>query len=215
MMKPINVLIVDDHELVRRGLKLMFRTNERIRVVGEAAEGAAAIQEAIRTRPDVILLDITMPNGLDGFVTVQALAEEVPSAKIILLTMHDEEIYIKRALELDVPGFMSKNSDPSQLAEGIEYVFDGKRYYSTSLTEDYIDKLVLQKNGHPLLTRRELEIVRLSTLGYSHNEIGEKLGISPKTVENHKARIMNKLQMKHRHELVQYALKNHLIEMEG
>ncbi|MGE6490237.1 response regulator [Exiguobacterium sp. NPDC077395] len=215
MMKPINVLIVDDHELVRRGLKLMFRTNERIRVVGEAAEGAAAIQEAIRMRPDVILLDITMPNGLDGFVTVQALAEEVPSAKIILLTMHDEEIYIKRALELDVPGFMSKNSDPSQLAEGIEYVFDGKRYYSTSLTEDYIDKLVLQKNGHPLLTRRELEIVRLSTLGYSHNEIGEKLGISPKTVENHKARIMNKLQMKHRHELVQYALKNHLIEMEG
>ena len=214
-MKPINVLIVDDHELVRRGLKLMFRTNERIRVVGEAAEGAAAIQEAIRMRPDVILLDITMPNGLDGFVTVQALAEEVPSAKIILLTMHDEEIYIKRALELDVPGFMSKNSDPSQLAEGIEYVFDGKRYYSTSLTEDYIDKLVLQKNGHPLLTRRELEIVRLSTLGYSHNEIGEKLGISPKTVENHKARIMNKLQMKHRHELVQYALKNHLIEMEG
>lgn len=214
-MKPINVLIVDDHELVRRGLKLMFRTNERIRVVGEAAEGAAAIQEAIRTRPDVVLLDITMPNGLDGFVTVQALAEEVPSAKIILLTMHDEEMYIKRALELDVPGFMSKNSDPSQLAEGIEYVFDGKRYYSTSLTEDYIDKLVLQKNGHPLLTRRELEIVRLSTLGYSHNEIGEKLGISPKTVENHKARIMNKLQMKHRHELVQYALKNHLIEMEG
>ena len=214
-MATIRLLIVDDHELVRRGLKLMFRTNERIRVVGEAAEGAAAIQEAIRTRPDVVLLDITMPNGLDGFVTVQALAEEVPSAKIILLTMHDEEIYIKRALELDVPGFMSKNSDPSQLAEGIEYVFDGKRYYSTSLTEDYIDKLVLQKNDHPLLTRRELEIVRLSTLGYSHNEIGEKLGISPKTVENHKARIMNKLQMKHRHELVQYALKNHLIEMEG
>ena len=214
-MKPINVLIVDDHELVRRGLKLIFRTNERIRVVGVAEEGAAAIQEAIRTRPDVILLDITMPNGLDGFVTVKALAEEVPSAKIILLTMHDEEIYIKRALELGVPGFMSKNSDPSQLAEGIEYVFDGKRYYSTSLTEDYIDKLVLQKNGHPLLTRRELEIVRLSTLGYSHNEIVEKLGISPKTVENHKARIMNKLQMKHRHELVQYALKNHLIEMEG
>lgn len=214
-MKPINVLIVDDHELVRRGLKLMFRTNEHIRVVGEAAEGAAAIQEAIRTRPDVILLDITMPNGLDGFVTVQALAEEVPSAKIILLTMHDEEIYIKRALELDVPGFMSKNSDPSQLSEGIESVFEGKRYYATSLTEEQMERIVLQKNGHPLLTRRELEIVRLSTLGYSHNEIGEKLGISPKTVENHKARIMNKLQMKHRHELVQYALKNHLIEMEG
>ena len=214
-MKPINVLIVDDHELVRRGLKLMFRTNEHIRVVGEAAEGAAAIQEAIRTRPDVILLDITMPNGLDGFVTVQALAEEVPSAKIILLTMHDEEIYIKRALELDVPGFMSKNSDPSQLSEGIESVFEGKRYYATSLTEEQMERIVLQKNNHPLLTRRELEIVRLSTLGYSHNEIGEKLGISPKTVENHKARIMNKLQMKHRHELVQYALKNHLIEMEG
>ncbi|MCT4784864.1 response regulator [Exiguobacterium aestuarii] len=215
MMKPIDVLIVDDHELVRRGLKLMFRSNERIRVVSEAGEGAAAIQEAIRTSPDVVLLDITMPNGLDGFLTVQALAEEVPSAKIILLTMHDEEIYIKRALELGVLGYMSKNSDPSQLSEGIESVFEGKRYYATSLTEEQMERIVLQKNNHPLLTRRELEIVRLSTLGYSHNEIGEKLGISPKTVENHKARIMNKLQMKHRHELVQYALKNHLIEMEG
>ncbi len=214
-MKPIDVLIVDDHELVRRGLKLMFRSNERIRVVSEAGEGAAAIQEAIRTSPDVVLLDITMPNGLDGFLTVQALAEEVPSAKIILLTMHDEEIYIKRALELGVLGYMSKNSDPSQLSEGIESVFEGKRYYATSLTEEQMERIVLQKNNHPLLTRRELEIVRLSTLGYSHNEIGEKLGISPKTVENHKARIMNKLQMKHRHELVQYALKNHLIEMEG
>ncbi|MGA9466710.1 MAG: response regulator transcription factor [Exiguobacterium marinum] len=214
-MQPINVLIVDDHELVRRGLKLMFRTNERIRVVGEATEGSAAIQEALRTRPDVILLDITMPNGLDGFVTVKALAEEVPTVKVILLTMHDEEIYIKRALELGVPGYMSKNSDPSQLEEGIKHVFDGKRYYATSLNEDYIEKIVFQKNNHPLLTRRELEIVRLSTLGYSHNEIGEKLGISPKTVENHKARVMNKLQIKHRHELVQYALKNHLIEMEG
>ncbi|WP_214874998.1 response regulator transcription factor [Exiguobacterium sp. CH10] len=214
-MKPIDVLIVDDHELVRRGLKLMFRSNERIRVVSEAGEGAAAIQEAIRTSPDVVLLDITMPNGLDGFLTVQAFAEEVPSAKIILLTMHDEEIYIKRALELGVPGYMSKNSDPSQLSEGIESVFEGKRYYATSLTEEQMERIVLQKNNHPLLTRRELEIVRLSTLGYSHNEIGEKLGISPKTVENHKARIMNKLQMKHRHELVQYALKNHLIEMEG
>ncbi|WP_214774211.1 response regulator transcription factor [Exiguobacterium sp. s37] len=214
-MKPIDVLIVDDHELVRRGLRLMFRTNERIRVVSEAAEGAEAIQEAIRTRPDVVLLDITMPGGLDGFLTVKALAEEIPSAKVILLTMHDEEIYIKRALELGVPGYMSKNSDPSQLAEGIEHVFDGKRYYATSVNEEYMNKIVLQKDSHPLLTRRELEIVRLSTLGYSHNEMGEKLGISPKTVENHKARIMSKLQIKHRYELVQYALKNHLIEMEG
>ena len=211
----INIMIVDDHELVRRGLRLMFRSSEQIHVVGEAEEGAMAIQEALRTQPDVILLDITMPNGLDGFLTVQSLAEELPFVKIILLTMHDEEIYVKRAIELGVLGYMSKNSDPRQLEEGIIRVYHGKRYYATSLSEEVLAKLSSQKTGQTVLTRRESEIVRLSTLGYSHIEIGEKLSISPKTVENHKARIMTKLQLKHRHELVQYALKNRLIGFDG
>lgn len=211
-MNPIKVLVVDDHELVRRGLKLMFQSYRDIEVVGEAADGTAAVQEAIRTMPDVVLLDITMPNGLDGFLTANALAEEVPTVKVILLTMHDEELYIKRALELGVPGYLSKNSDPSQLVEGIIQVMAGKRYYATSLSKASIEKIAELKNESPLLTRRESEIVRLTTLGYGNIEIGEKLGISPKTVENHKSRIMNKLQMKHRHELVQFALKNHWID---
>lgn len=211
-MNPIKVLVVDDHELVRRGLKLMFQSYRDIEVVGEAADGTAAVQEAIRTMPDVVLLDITMPNGLDGFLTANALAEEVPTVKVILLTMHDEELYIKRALELGVPGYLSKNSDPSQLVEGIIQVMAGKRYYATSLSKASIEKIAELKNDSPLLTRRESEIVRLTTLGYGNIEIGEKLGISPKTVENHKSRIMNKLQMKHRHELVQFALKNHWID---
>ncbi|WP_251129201.1 MULTISPECIES: response regulator transcription factor [unclassified Exiguobacterium] len=211
-MNPIKVLIVDDHELVRRGLKLMFRSYRDVEVVGEAEDGTAAVQEAIRTMPDIVLLDITMPNGLDGFLTANALAEEVPTAKVVLLTMHDEELYIKRALELGVPGYLSKNSDPSQLVHGIKQVMAGKRYYATSLPEAYVEKMAVHKKESPLLTRRETEIVRLTTLGYGNIEIGEKLGISPKTVENHKSRIMTKLHMKHRHELVQFALKNHLID---
>ncbi|WP_236635501.1 MULTISPECIES: response regulator transcription factor [unclassified Exiguobacterium] len=213
-MTPIDVLIVDDHELVRRGLKLMFRPYKDINVVGEAAEGTTAIQEAMRTIPDVILLDITMPNGLDGFMTAKALAQEVPTAKVILLTMHDEELYIKRALELGVPGYLSKNSDPAQLVDGIKQVMEGKRYYATSLSEAFIEKAASQKT-ESVLTRRESEIVRLTTLGYGNIEIGEKLGISPKTVENHKGRVMQKLQIKHRHELVQFALKNRLIDYDG
>ncbi|WP_236636681.1 response regulator transcription factor [Exiguobacterium sp. SL-9] len=213
-MTPIKVLIVDDHELVRRGLKLMFRPYEEIDVVGEAVDGTTAIQEAIRMTPDVVLLDITMPNGLDGFMTATALAEEVPGVKVILLTMHDEELYIKRALELDVPGYLSKNSDPGQLVDGIKQVMEGKRYYATSLSEAFIEKVVSQKK-ESVLTRRESEIVRLTTLGYGNIEIGEKLGISPKTVENHKSRVMHKLQIKHRHELVQFALKNRLVDYDG
>ncbi|TCI25373.1 MULTISPECIES: response regulator transcription factor [Exiguobacterium] len=214
-MNRIRVLIVDDHELVRKGLRLMFRSYEEIDVVGEAEDGTKAIQSAIQFSPDIVLLDITMGSGLDGFLVFQALKEEAPEVKVIFLTMHDEEAYIRRAIELGVPGYMSKNSDPGRLVEGIRQVHQGNRFYRGLAPEEVLKQMFNQSKSseQSVLTRRELEIVRLSSLGYSNIEIGRQLNISSKTVENHKGRVMNKLQIRHRHELVQFAIKNRMIDL--
>ncbi|WP_232818691.1 response regulator [Exiguobacterium flavidum] len=207
----IRLLIVDDHVLVRDGLRLMFENDPDIEVVGAAEEGGEAIRVAIRERPDVILLDVTMPEGLDGFVTARSLKEEVPEVRVIFLTMHDEEVYVRKALESGISGYLSKNSDVSALRGAIKHVYSGKTCFETTLPPEEIDRLLQGQASKKTLTRREIEIVRLTALGYTNLEIGNQLNISPKTVENHKARIMGKLQIKHKHELVQYALKNHLI----
>ncbi|TCI56221.1 response regulator transcription factor [Exiguobacterium sp. SH5S13] len=213
-MEAITVLIVDDHALVRRGLKLMLQTAHGINVVGEAADGAEAIRLAIQKRPTVTLLDITMPAGLDGFLTATALQNEHPDGEIILLTMHDEEAYVKRALEIGVRGFLSKNTDPDEMVEAIRSVAKGRRVYRTYLKDEVIRGMIQQskKKDASILSRREEEIARCTALGYSLSEIGERLNISPKTVENHRGRIMQKLQLNHRHELVQYVLKNRLMD---
>lgn len=214
-MNRIKVMIVDDHELVRRGLRLMFRSYEEIDVIGEAEDGTNAIQSAIQLCPDIILLDITLGGGLDGFLVSQALKEEVPEVKVVFLTMHDEETYLRRAIELGVPGYMSKNSDPTRLVEGIRQVHQGNRFYTGLAPEEILTKMFEQSESREqsILTRRELEIVRLSTLGYTNIEIGQRLNISSKTVENHKGRVMNKLHIRHRHELVQFAIKNRMIDL--
>ncbi|WP_029332496.1 response regulator transcription factor [Exiguobacterium oxidotolerans] len=211
---PIQLLIVDDHMLIRNGLRLLIEKDPDLCVVAEAGDGGTAIRLAIQHQPDVILLDVTMPGGLDGFMTSQALQQEVPNSKIILLTMHDEEIYVQKAIEQNIPGYLSKNSDISELCGAIKRVYHGKRHYQTSLPEHEIERLLSVKtNKKNTLSRREIEIVRLTVLGYTNIEMANKLGISPKTVENHKARVMSKLQIKHKHELVDFALKNYFIEL--
>lgn len=211
-MEPIRLLIVDDHVLIRNGLRLILEKDESLQVVAEAEEGGEAIRLAIKYQPDVILLDVTMPGGLDGFVTSRAIHEEVPHSKIILLTMHDEEVYIQKAIEYHIPGYLSKNSDISELSSAIKRVFAGKIYYQTSMPEEELQHLLDGSKQKRHLSRREVEIVRLTVLGYTNIEIADKLVISPKTVENHKARVMMKLQLKHKHELVRFALKNDFIE---
>ena len=214
MFKVITVLIVDDHALVRRGLKLMLEEVPGIEVIGEAADGAEAIRIAVQKRPTLTLLDITMPAGLDGFLTAIALQNEHPDGEIVLLTMHDEEAYVRRALEIGVRGFLSKNTDPKEMIEAIRDVARGRRVYRTYLNKEVIHEILQQKqqNYSPILTRREAEIARCTALGYSLSEIGDRLNISPKTVENHRGRIMQKLKLNHRYELIQYALKNRLID---
>lgn len=209
----MKVLIVDDHDLIRKGIRLLLEGFSDVEVVGEASNGCDAITLALKHRPDVILLDLSMPTGLDGFTTAKTIMDELEDVKIIVLTMHDEEIYVQKAIQYNIHGYLLKNSQTNDLHEALQAVYYGKRFYRTHIPEERLEKMFAEKEPKSPLTNREREIVRLTFLGYTNNQIANKLKISPKTVENHKTNIMQKLGIKEKHELIQYALKNHIADL--
>lgn len=209
----IKVLVVDDHVLIRKGIVLLLENYLDINVVGEAGDGEEAIHLAEAMQPDVVLMDISIPNGLDGFTATQEIKKQLEHVKVILLTMHNEVVYIQKGIEIGADGYLLKNSQGGDLYEAIKAVHLGKRYYQVGLPEEQIEKLFQQKGKEQkgILTIREKEIVRLTVLGYSNIQIGDKLFISSKTVESHKSNIMQKLELKNKSELVQYGLANNYI----
>ncbi|ACJ32670.1 DNA-binding response regulator, NarL family (REC-HTH domains) [Anoxybacillus flavithermus WK1] len=212
-MERMKVLIVDDHDLIRKGIRLLLEGFSDVEVVGEASNGCDAITLALKYHPDVILLDLSMPTGLDGFTTAKTIMDELEDVKIIVLTMHDEEIYVQKAIQYNIHGYLLKNSQTNDLHEALQAVYHGKRFYRTHIPEERLEKMFAEKEPRSPLTNREREIVRLTFLGYTNNQIANKLKISPKTVENHKTNIMQKLGIKEKHELIQYALKNHIADL--
>ncbi|WP_284140550.1 response regulator transcription factor [Virgibacillus sp. LDC-1] len=208
----INIMVVDDHVLIRKGIVLLLENFADIQIVGEASSGEEAIVMAAQTQPDVILMDISMPGGLDGFTATQKILHEVESAKVILLTMHEEEVYIQKAIEVKAHGYIFKNSQGGDLHEAITTVNSGKRFFRVDIPDEQLEKW-FEDGTQPssILTLREQEIVRLTILGYSNKQMSEKLFISPKTVENHKTNIMQKLNLTNKAELIQYGIKNHFM----
>lgn len=206
----INVLLVDDHVLIRKGIALLLENYVDITVVGEANDGEEAIQLAYQKEPDVILMDISIPNGLDGFTATKEIKKNLPHIKVILLTMHNEVAYIQQAIEIEADGYILKNSQGGIMYEAIQSVYHDQIYYEVGLPKEQVDKL-FENKGKPktdVLSTREQEIVRLTILGYTNVQIGEKLFISSKTVENHKANSMKKLNLKSKAELIQYGITN-------
>lgn len=207
-------MVVDDHDLIRKGIILLLESYADIEVVSDEGDGHEALVLAMQKEPDVVLMDISMPNGLDGFTTTKQLLQQQPAMKVVLLTMHDEEAYIRKAIQSGAHGYILKKSQGSDLYEAIYNVYHGHRYYRTDLSEEQIDKMMKEKEK-PVspLTLREQEVLRLTVLGYTNKEIAEKLHISAKTVENHKANIMNKLDLKQKHEMIQYGIKNYFSDI--
>lgn len=206
----MKVLIVDDHELIRKGIKMFLSSEcQTISHIYEAKNGTAAVMMASRYQPDIVLMDISMPDGLNGFMAAKHILGESKGTKIIVLTMHDEESYIKEALKNGIHGYLLKNSETNEIKQAMKTVLTGRRYYKTNLPKEQLQRLMANKGS--VLTPREKEVVQLTSLGYTNIQIGEQLSISPKTVENHKANVMEKLNLTERYELVQYALKNSLI----
>ncbi|WP_322552621.1 response regulator transcription factor (plasmid) [Priestia megaterium] len=209
----IKILLVDDHVLIRKGLSLILSHYQDITVEGEANDGREAIQQAYQTKPHVILMDVSIPNGLDGFTATKEIKKNLPDTKVIMLTMHNEVTYIQKAIEVEADGYILKNSQGGELYEAIQSVHTGRRYYEVGLPQEQIEKLYKKKGkkNADILSTREQEVLRLTILGYTNLQIADKLFISSKTVENHKANIMKKLNLKSKAELIQYGITNNYI----
>lgn len=216
----IKLCVVDDHAVVRSGLVMLLNGKEGIEVVGEASEGEEGIQLAIKLRPDVVLMDLSMPYGKDGLTATKDLKLAMPEISVLILTMHDDSEYLFRAIHAGASGYILKSAPHDELLAAIKQVASGNAYlYPTAtkrLMSEYLDRLRNGDSGATFetLTDREKEIVSLIAKGYSNKEVAEQLVISVKTVETHKANVMEKLGLKTRPELVKYAMKKGLLNFE-
>lgn len=216
----IRILVVDDHAVVRSGLMSLLDGKEELRVVGEAAEGDEAIARAAELRPDVVLMDLSMPHGKDGLTATKQLKKERPDTSVLILTMHDDEEYLFRAIQAGASGYLLKSAPHEELLTAIRTVARGDAYLYPTATKKLMSEYMEQwRSGehagtYESLSEREKEVLAWTAKGYSNKEIAEQLFISVKTVETHKSNLMEKLGLKTRPELVKYALKKGLLQFE-
>ena len=215
-MLKIRVLVVDDHTIVRDGICALLRLAGDIEVVGEAANGREALEMAKKLMPDVVLMDIAMPN-MDGLEATRRIRKEFPKVKVLVLTQYDDKEYVFPVIEAGASGFLSKTAASSELVSGIRSVYRGDSFLSPSaariLVEDYQQEASIRKEQDPYkqLTDREREILKLLAEGYTTRKIADMLVISVKTVEGHKTNLMSKLDIHNRTDLVKYALRKGII----
>ena len=208
--KPkLRVLLADDHVTVRHGLKLLVDSQADMTVISEASDGNAAMQSALALKPDVIVMDISMP-GMNGLAATRALKKQQPSIAIVTLTRHGDDAYVQELLRAGVSGYVLKQSAPSELLQAIRAAAAGGQYLDSSLTARMTARLLgrADKVSKPAaaLSERESEVLRLIASGYSNKEIAGRLSLSVKTVEAHKANAMRKLSLGGRIDIVKYAV---------
>jgi two-component system response regulator NreC len=213
----MKIVIADDHAIVRSGFSMILNFQEDMEVIAMAADGIEAYQMVAKHQPDVLLLDLSMPPGESGLVATGKIKEDFPETKILVLTMHDDEEYLFHVLKNGASGYMLKSAPDEELLQAIRIIYSGGTYIhptmATSLVRELQNKDHKVKESDPfeLLSKREIEVLPLVAKGYGNKEIAQKLFISVKTVEAHKAKIMEKLQLKSRPELVEYVLKKKLL----
>jgi two-component system response regulator NreC len=216
----IKICIVDDHAMVRSGLKMLLNDKEDLSVIGEASEGNEAILLAQQLQPDVVLMDLSMPHGKDGLSATKELKQLLPNTSVLILTMHDDDEYLFQGIHAGASGYILKSAPHEELLTAIRLVAAGNAYlYPTAtkrLMREYMDRAHTGESGSSLepLSEREKEVVSFVAKGYSNKEIADQLIISVKTVESHKANVMEKLGLKTRPDLVKYAMKKGLLNFE-
>ena len=212
----IRILLADDHAVMRRGLRLVLEQNEEFDVVGEASDGREAVNLAEALKPDLILLDITMPN-LNGIEAARQISSKQMGTSVIMLSMHADESFVLRALKAGARGYLLKESAEGDLMNAIRLVFDGKSFFSPivsrMLVQDYVRQLQDRdaEDSYELLTPRERELLQLVAEGRSNKEIATMLNLSPYTVETHRSNILNKLNLHSVPELILYAVRKGVI----
>lgn len=206
----LQVLLVEDHEIVRQGVKLLVDSQDDMQVVGEAANGEIAIKKAAELEPDIIVMDVSMPD-MNGLKATKRIKKLFPKMKILTLTRHTDDGYIQQLIQAGANGYVLKQSAPNELINAIRVVADGKSYLDPALTEKimggYLSQSTARKNAAKVqMTDRETEVVRMIAWGYSNKEIAGQILLSVKTVEAHKANAMRKLGMSSRIDIVRYAI---------
>jgi two-component system, NarL family, response regulator NreC len=217
-MARTTVVVADDHPLVRQGLRALLGAQEDFTVVGEAADGRIAVDLVERLRPDVLLLDLMMP-GLNGAEVARQVAQCSPKTRVVILSMHANEPYVLTALRNGVAGYILKDAHSDELVRGLREVVAGRRFLSGSLSERAIEAYAQKGQADPLdlyetLSTREREVLQLTAEDYSASDIATRLGISPRTVESHRAAFMRKLGLRNPTDLIRYALRRGILPME-
>jgi DNA-binding NarL/FixJ family response regulator len=211
MESKLRILIAEDHETVREGFRLIVTAQEDMEVVGEAGDGRAAVELARKLQPDIVLMDISMPE-LNGLKAAAKLKRVAPEIKILTLTRHTDEAYLQELMQVGVSGYVLKQSAPAELIRAIRAVAAGGKYLDPAITGKVLDgyvgksgKLRGETSGESL-TGRESEVLRHIALGYSNKEIAGKMDISVKTVEAHKTNSLKKLNIQSRKGIIRYAI---------
>ena len=220
-VEPIRVLVVDDHALFRRGLEIVLAQEEDIQVVGEAGDGAEAVEKAADLLPDIILMDVRMPRR-SGIEACTSIKEVAPSTKIIMLTISDEEADLYEAIKAGATGYLLKEISTDEVATAIRAVADGQSQISPSMAAKLLTEfksMIQQRTDDrrllpaPRLTDRELEVLKLVATGLNNRDIAKQLFISENTVKNHVRNILEKLQLHSRMEAVVYAMREKILEI--
>lgn len=222
MISKKTILIVDDHPLFREGLKTIIARDPKYEIVGEAGNGREAIQKTKEKRPDLVLMDIALPDrtGIDLSSEIRRIS---PETIIMIISMHSKVDYIVKAFQAGATGYVVKDSAAERLLQGIEAVLKGEYFLDSSVSHRVVQKLMefprekakITDRGYDALTSREQEVMVLLAEGLSAKEVAEKLFVSPRTVENHRSSIMRKLDLHSNHDLIRYSAKLGLIDLEG
>ncbi|MCD8789872.1 nitrate respiration regulation response regulator NreC [Mammaliicoccus sciuri] len=216
----MNIVIADDHAVVRTGFSMILNYQEDMEVVATAADGIEAYQMVAKHSPDVLIMDLSMPPGESGLIATGKISDDFKQTKILILTMYDDEEYLFHVLRSGAKGYILKNAPDEELIHAVRTIYRGDMYIDSKVTSSLVNELFNhqdnsdQSTSDPfkILSQRELEILPLIAKGYGNKEIAEKLFVSVKTIEAHKARIMDKLDLKSRPELVEYAMKKKLLD---
>ena len=218
-MSTIRVLLADDHTVVRAGIRTLLENEPDIAVIGEAADGLEAVCKVRELQPDVVVMDITMPR-MDGLKATREVAKHAPAVRVVILTMHDDEEYFFDVLNAGAMGYVLKNAAPTDLVTAIRAVYEGNVFLYPSvaklLVQDFVRRSTADdRSASDRLTDREREVLRLIAEGRTNQEIADTLVLSVNTVQVHRAHIMEKLNLHNRTELVKYAIKKGLIDLDS
>ena len=214
-MKPIRVLVADDHTILREGLVAIVNASPDCQVVAEASDGMTAVEQALRLRPDVVVLDLSMPR-LNGVEVVRRLTQELDATRLLVLTMHAEEEYVLQSVRAGAAGFLLKDTASSELLAAVRSLASGRGYFgahaSMILARQIQQPQARLEDPYRSLTEREREVFHLIVEGLTTKEIAKQIGTSTKTAENHRSRVLGKLEARNTAELIRYAARHRLLD---